>query len=232
MAVGLLLLFAGCAQVPKESVELSVTVGRDLAEVHRAHRELAIRYFGKIKKDINTFIDEIYRPYTIKTSLVNFKLIEKIEISQRPGTKYGTLTLLDVYVTKVTEEIASYRKILISPIETQESEVLSAIDDSYQKLQNANSIVTGHLASVRKVHEAQAEFLDRTGVEGLRDRFVENTVKLSDEVDSLIKKGRDAENNIDQLSKVIEKLKITVRMASEKMKNETEPLNKGDEDDQ
>ena len=217
MAVGLLLLFTGCAQVPKESVELSVTVGRDLAEVHRAHRELAIRYFGKMKGDINTFVDEIYRPYTIKTSLVNFELIEKIEISRRPGAKYDTLTLLDVYVTKVTEEIESYRKILISPIETQESEVLSAIDDSYQKLQNANSIVTGHLASVRKVHEAQAELLDRTGIEGLRDKFVENTVKLSEEVDSLIKKGRAAGNNIDKLSEVIEKLRVTVRIASEKM---------------
>lgn len=39
--LGVLLLFVwpGCAQVPKESVELSVTVGRDLAEVHRSHRE-------------------------------------------------------------------------------------------------------------------------------------------------------------------------------------------------
>ena len=94
---------------------------------------------------------------------------------------------------------------------------------SYQKLQNANSIVIGHLASVRKVHEAQAELLDRTGIEGLRVRFVESTVKLSDEVDSLIRKGRAAEHNIDELSKVIEQLKRTVRMASENMKNETEP---------
>ena len=35
-------LIAACARVPKESVELSATVGRDIAQVYKAHRNLAV----------------------------------------------------------------------------------------------------------------------------------------------------------------------------------------------
>ena len=64
-----LLLCIGCAHVPKESVELSATVGRDIAQVYRAHRELAVVLYERIKSDINRFIDEVYAPYQIQKLL-------------------------------------------------------------------------------------------------------------------------------------------------------------------
>jgi hypothetical protein len=42
LAILCLLLYTGCAQVPKQSVELSATVGRDIAQVYKAHRELVV----------------------------------------------------------------------------------------------------------------------------------------------------------------------------------------------
>ena len=210
LLIFLFLIVQGCARIPKEAVELSVTVGRDLEEVHRAHQEFALMYFAQIKQDINTFVDEVYKPYIIKTSLEAYDLAGKIEDAQKPNAQLDVLTELDIYVTLVTDNIENFRDSLLSPIEDQEKEVLAAIDDSYQKLQNANSIVTGHLASVRKVTDAQAQLLDRTGIEGLRDKFIDNTVRLSDEINSLVKKGRDVEKDIDKLKEVIESLKSSV----------------------
>ncbi len=211
LLVGLLLSSFACAQVPRESVELSVTVGRDLAEVHRAHRELAVRYFDQIKGDIDAFVDEVYRPYTIENSMRQFGLIDRIVAAQAPGAKVDALSVMELYVTMVSEEIEAYRQELLDPIEAYEREVLTGIDDAYQKLQNANAIVTGHLASIRKVHDAQEELLEKAGMENLRGRFVEETVYLSERVADLVEKGRKADEKAGELEETIRRLKELVK---------------------
>ncbi len=209
--IGFLLLSFACAQVPRESVELSVTVGRDLAEVHRAHRELAARYFDRIKGDIDAFVDEVYRPYTIKNSMRRFGLIDRVVAAQAPGAEVDALSVMELYVTMVSEEIEAYRQELLDPIEAYEREVLTGIDDAYRKLQNANAIVTGHLASIRKVHDAQEEILEHAGVRDLKGRFVEGTVFLSERVADLVEKGRKAEDKTGELEETIQKLKGLVK---------------------
>ena len=64
-----LLFIAGCAQVPKESVELSTTLGRDIAITRKAHVQLASLHFTKMKQDVNRFIDEVYAPHQIRAAL-------------------------------------------------------------------------------------------------------------------------------------------------------------------
>jgi hypothetical protein len=211
LLVGLLLSSFACAQVPRESVELSVTVGRDLAEVHRAHRELAVRYFDQIKGDIDAFVDEVYRPYTIENSMRQFGLIDRVVAAQAPGAKVDALSVMALYVAMVSEEIEAYRQELLDPIEAYEREVLTGIDDAYQKLQNANAIVTGHLASIRKVHDAQEELLEKAGMENLRGRFVEETVYLSERVADLVEKGRKADEKAGELEETIRRLKELVK---------------------
>ncbi|MEK7477732.1 MAG: hypothetical protein AAB152_19100 [Candidatus Coatesbacteria bacterium] len=63
----LILLSAGCASTPKESVELSATIGRDLEAVHTSHRELAKLLYARMKQDVNTFVDTKYAPWQIAT---------------------------------------------------------------------------------------------------------------------------------------------------------------------
>lgn len=208
--VVLIFLCHGCSGVPKESVELSVTLGRDLAEVHRAHRELAIQYFVQIKNNINRFVDEVYRPYIIRKTIKDFGLIERIKKTNKAHAKPDALMVMEVFVTLVSEEIESFRKELLKPIEEKEREVLTAIDDSYQRLQNANAIVTGHLASVRKVQDAQAELLKQTKLEGLRQEFIEETVELSDSIAQLVEKGRKAGQKVEEIERTVRELKEIV----------------------
>jgi hypothetical protein len=204
----LIFLFHGCAGVPKESVELSVTLGRDLAEVHRSHRQLAIQYFVQIKNNIDKFVDEVYRPYIIRKTIKDFQLIERIQKTTRANAKQDPLTVMEVFVT--LEEIESYRQELSRPIEKKEQELLIAIDDSYQKLQNANAIVTGHLASVRRVHDAQAELLERSNLEDLRREFIDEAVVLSDQITDLVEKGRKAGHNVQEIQRAVKELKDLV----------------------
>ena len=209
---GLIAQILGCAQVPKESVELSVTVGRDLVEVHRAHRELTMRYFGRMKNDINGFIDEIYRPYMTQNTMADFKLLERIQSAVEKGDEVRAFNIMKLFVSLLSEQIENYRRELLKNISKQESEVLLAIDDSYQKIQNANAIVTGHLASIRKVHDAQAELLSRVKLEGLRDEIAIKTVTFSDKISDIVVKARKVDQTID---KAEERMKAIEKFATE-----------------
>src|SRR5436305_300220 len=62
-------LLSGCAQIPKESIQLSATVGRDVAEIERSHRALVRIHYDGLERSINRFVDEVYAPYQIGETL-------------------------------------------------------------------------------------------------------------------------------------------------------------------
>jgi DNA anti-recombination protein RmuC len=194
-----LLVLASCAQVPQEAVELSATVGRDLAEVHRAHRALAVSYFRRMKGDVDRFIDTQYRPFMISATLRDTELVEKIKAKPEQAA-----ALLDTFLRLNNAQAEKYRAELHAPLVRQETQVLQAIDDAYQNLQNANAVVTGHLASVRKVFDAQNEALRKANLEGLREKAGTKLAELSEKVGGWVEKAARGEEKVDQ---VLEKLK-------------------------
>src|SRR3990172_5277901 len=60
---------SACASTPKEAVQLSVTVGRDVEAVHVAHVALAKRYFDRMEAEVNAFVDKRCRPYAIDDTM-------------------------------------------------------------------------------------------------------------------------------------------------------------------
>ncbi len=204
-AILFVLIFGGigCTSVPKESVELSATVGRDLAEIHRAHNQLAKQYFGRIKHDINRFIDEVYRPFLVKSTIKKLDLFNRLQNPQPEDP--DQLEFLNGFVKKMIKKIGSYRQELLAPIREQEAKVIRAIDDAYINVQNANAIVTGHLASLMKVKDAQNEILAKLGVEGLRESLINKTAALSDGIAKVVDKAREGEKDLDKLSKNLKK---------------------------
>jgi hypothetical protein len=90
VAVSAVLVIGGCAMVPKESVELSTTVGRDIASVHEAHRNLANALFGRMKQDVNRFVDDVYAPFQIQFVLASQKRL------QEAGDRDNLFSVLDI----------------------------------------------------------------------------------------------------------------------------------------
>jgi len=192
---------------------LSVPLGRDLHEVQKAHRILVVKYFDRMKDDINQFVDNTYRPYMIETSMREFQLLDKLGKAKETKEGPDQLEIMEIYVSLLTEQLEKYRKELLQNIENQESEVLMALDDAYQKLQNANAIVTGHLASIKKVEDAQAELLKRGGLENYSTEFADKTIRLSDAVAKLTTQAQKANEEID-----VEKLSKEINTVVDKFK--------------
>jgi hypothetical protein len=217
--LGLLAMLYSCASVPKESVELSATVGRDVVVAYDAHKELAIILFTRMKKDVNIFVNDTYAPYQIVKLLESdfadadsgeFKsmtgsLIDAAKNSDDFEKQKQAMKFTKDFVSVVYEEIETYRKILLDPIEKQELEVLSAIDRSYNQIIYANSIVTGHLASVRKVHDAQEDILNKFGVENLRADTAQKLSEYSLGVDKILKEVNKVD--VDDVEKQMTEVK-------------------------
>jgi len=190
---------AGCATVPAESVQLSEAMGRDLETLHAAHKELAVRYFQRMHRDVDNFVENVYRPYVIRSTMADLQLIQKLQASLQPDAELGPEDVIEIYMEEAMRQIEAYRKELQAPVTEQEVQVLNAIDASHLRLENANAIVTGHLASIRKVRDAQGEFLREARLGGLPERTATFVTSVSDELAQVLSGAQATETELKAL---------------------------------
>ena len=214
--VALVLFFGinGCAQVPKEAVELSATVGRDLAEVRKSHTAFIDIYYTGLINNINKFVDEVYLPYQIQKTLsddvIREDMLSTIESASRPdvtGTKQKeAYEKIQIFHQVIHEEVEAYRKLKLQPVQKQYDSVLNDIRSAYEQIHYANSIVTGHLASVVKVHDAQNDVLDKLNLTNLRTKVGYGVASASDKISDLVAKAKGGKESLDSIVSKFDKL--------------------------
>ncbi len=216
------LSLAGCGTVPEEAVTLSVTIGKDLEEVRRSHRELAIRYFERSRGTVNRFIDDVYRPAFVQKALTEATyeyeegkpeltflpiLLKEIARLNAGEDDADPLFYMRVVVEDAVRQIERTRLKLLEPIETREQKVLRAIDDAYSRVINAHAIVTGHLASVRRVHQAQEELLADVGLKDIRKKFIDEAAEISDRASDILMEARRVPSTLDELDEKVRQVR-------------------------
>ncbi len=197
------LLAAGCASTPRESVELSETVGRDLAQVQAGYRQLAKLHFDHLLGDVDAFVEEEYRPFVVARSLEELDLLSDLRAALEGTGDLDPLDLLGIYVEETTAQIDSFRTALRRPVVRQREEVLERIDLAFQRLQTANAAVTGYLASVYEVHAAQDELLRTAGLGDLRSTLASGMATVSERLEEVLERGRRAEADLDELPRLL-----------------------------
>lgn len=228
-----LFLVCGCAHVPKEAVELSATVGRDIAIAHTAHQELARLLFGRIRDDLNRFIDNVYVPHQLEALVRRqhelsvsanpqdrqrslFLAMGRLSSSSSAADRSAVLEGMQVLVAAIQQDIDSKRAELLTELAAQELEVLRSIDRAYQKIHHANSIVTGHLASVVRVHDAQSDVLNLVGVErDLRAEIGGRIAEVSDSITLAVDTAVETTTSLDEALNEATKLTAAIRALGE-----------------
>ena len=207
-------LLSACAQIPKESAELSTTVGRDIAAVHDSHRNLANALFRRMKKDINRFVDDVYAPYQIQF------VLKKQKVRQAAGNRNNLFSVIDnamrnpedvqaqkdailfmeAAVEAIYNDVENYRSQRLEPILEQEHAVTGEIERAYDQIERGNATVTAYLASVVKVNEAQDQLLKSVDMEGLREKIGVALSNTSDRVSEFVEKAKKVEGSVDSVS--------------------------------
>jgi uncharacterized lipoprotein YajG len=218
------LILAGCAQVPPEAVELSNTVGRDITEMRRAHLALVDLHFDKSKAAINRFVDETYAPAFIAEFAKEADLVEKVKLSIAtvPDELLDGLT---VFVRIAHDRIERKRGELLDPVLEQQRQVTEEVNAAYEQILTAQAIVSGHLASVRKVYEVQNQLIAKTGLTDLREKIGATTARVSDKVGDLVATGEKIDAKIDEIDKHRRDLGERILSAQEKAKMRLDAIN-------
>jgi hypothetical protein len=212
------LLFCSCAQIPRESVELSTTVGRDISTMHQSHLNLANALFSRMKQDVNRFVDNVYAPFQIQFILAKqkerqaagdennlFSVLENAARNpQNAQAQKDTVLVMQAIVEAIHTDVEDYRSTRLAPILQQEQEVISQIELVYDQIEKGNAAVTAHLASVIKVHEAQDELLQKVNLEGLRQKIGVRLGITSEKLNVFANKAKKVEGSIDKAAETIE----------------------------
>lgn len=221
-------VLAGCAQVPTQSVELSATVGRDIEKMHKAHVQTIAVLYSRMRADVNKFVDDVYTPYAINEAIkkdrnrlaegkLSFIDMISVGFTEDASTKQQERALgaMKVLVSNVTKSVERQRKLLLDNLNGQENELLKSTNRSYLAIHQANSIVTGHLASVVKVHDAQENLLNEVGIEADIDEYIATKLaKASDEIAEFTNKSKKEIDDIGGVEGAQAKLQDTINKLS------------------
>jgi hypothetical protein len=213
MCVLIAFVFSGCAQVPKESVELSATVGRDIESTYQAHRELGVLLFEQMENDVNKFVDDVYAPYQISALLsadqedfkkgnsdsLFFTLDAAVRRPDDAQAQKDALAAMEAFVEVVREVVEEYRAEKLKPVKAQRQSVLSAIDQAYNQIIFGNATVTAYLSSVVKVRGAQDEILAKIGVEDLQTKVGVKLAETSNKLAEFNKKAKRVDGRLEDV---------------------------------
>ncbi|MGK9475513.1 hypothetical protein [Melioribacter sp. OK-6-Me] len=201
----MVILLLACSSVPKETVELNSTIGRDLSAMRFAHLETVKLYYSRIEDEINEFIDEVYLPYTVNNLINQFgsEILENDSITGETTINYEHTKVM---IEEIYREVESYRRSKLKPIRAQRDSILSQLDSAYQKIIYANSVVTSYLQSIVKVKDLQNELIATAGLSDLGTDAGKKISDLSERIKDLKKKIVSKEENIENIIKEFEEL--------------------------
>jgi hypothetical protein len=117
----------------------------------------------------------------------------------------GKLVLL--FSEAALKQIEAKRKVLLNPIDEEERQSLEELRKVYAQVEQAQSTVTAHLSSIRKVSDEQDQVLARLGLLKERDSVIQKALQANQQIMGILDAGKDAEKTVQELEGFANKLK-------------------------
>ncbi len=171
-----MLLTSACASVPKETVQLSYSIGQDIEQLHAGYSQAVRVSFGQMRQRGLTVIDEVWAPTYLNDFIENGRLLEFAREGQTERVAFWARTA----VSSIDEK----RRAFIDSLAIREATLLARIDSAFGRVIRANAAVTANLNSVLKVDDVQTDVLNAAGLEGIRASLNDGLVAASTWADS------------------------------------------------
>ena len=202
----------GCAQVPPQSVELSATLGRDLLELQRSHRKAIDLLLDRDIERINRYVEQVVIPTYVKTVVDNIGPRLAQDLSKAIGPNAAQADKDRIYeemrrtVLGISSRVEKQRQELVGPLEEARKVRLQELDLAYAQMQQANSVLTAHLASVVKINTVQDELLAKTGLKDFRQKVGDAALVLDKQVEEALSSAKNVEDATAKLKVIYEKI--------------------------
>ena len=202
----------GCAQVPPQSAELSATMGRDLQELQRSHRKAVDLLHDRHIDRVNDYINQVAVPMYVKTVVdrLSSQLSQDLAKATGPNATQADKDRIYDEMRKIALGVSArsekQRQELIAPIEEARKSRLQEIDMAYAQMQQANSLLTAHLASIMKVHYVQDDMFSKVGLKDFRQKAGESALAVDKQVDEALVNAKDIEDAIARMKTIFAKV--------------------------
>ena len=181
-----ILTMSGCASTPKETVTLSMTVGKDIEQLHSGYRQTIRLSFDQMRQAGLSVIDNVWTPAYLKSFVTSGELIEAAQAEQTERVDYWARIAI--------RAIDDKRKDFLGPLQEREDELVAAVDAAFDRVINANAAVTANLNSVLKVQVLQDQVREAVGLSDIRDEINNAIVSTSNWAAMATKEIEDAAN--------------------------------------
>lgn len=212
-----LLLLGGCtSSVPKEIVELSYQMEKDLVQLETGYISLVKQHISLLKQQREDYLQNEWVPLFIESWIKDGELIAMSDGSKVYDEQLDQfIVVTDInrqtqlngiveWANLAVEEIDLKRQSLIKPLEESETQLIEDINRSFSALLLGNQTVSAHLNSIREVQEVQNELLSKSEWGGLRNNLNQKLSDLSQEAQTGLKEIRKLDK---KANKQLEKLK-------------------------
>ena len=200
-----LLFLTHCVSIPKQAPELSDELGHQIRLIQDSHFILLDTYFEHKRKEIDSYIDEIWIP-TFAKNLFELEHIQtawlRIVNSTDDTDRIKFLTLVGPEIQK---QINEKRGELIGPLNDLERDVKSKIAAEYDTAYSINNTLSSFLYSATEVADNRSRYLEKIGI---TDDKIESAIEgTSNIVSRLVKSGVKAEESEIKIREYLEKIK-------------------------
>ena len=204
-------IVVGCAQVPKEVVELSYQMGQDMSALHASYDKLIQARFEDFRNRRKDYLENTWKPDYLKRWVKNGRLIDvangkvvwsfkkKGFVAPTPGKADAQLLLtIEEWAKVAINEIQLKEKKLLSPLDEQEKALRGEVKDAFDRVIKANAHVTAHLNSLRKVKEIEDEALEALKLKDLRDKITGKLAEISRKAEDGLEKIKKTDGILDK----------------------------------
>lgn len=217
-ALAVTALLSSCANVPKEVVELSYAVGQDMTALRTSYRTLIRQHYKALRAERQQYLDREWKPVFVRAWIADGHLVQMASGKEaysasadafvRPTPGKEEAELLDGvsgWAEDAVDMIEKKRRELMAPLDQEERELDSVVDDAFQRIMLGNAMITAHLNSLRKVQEVQDEFLKALNLNDLRVTINETLASASDRAEKALIAVREADQKIGAAGEVLKK---------------------------
>lgn len=189
------IITSGCVSIPKETVELSEVTDQQITELNKSHVRFVALYYGKLRDDVNNFIDTKWAPLFLSKAVNNegFRkdldaayITSNIKASDISVTWKGNAleepqknVVLQGVAQAVTDEKGKLGKTLLDWSEEAQSQINKKRQELLKPIYEQEKMV---------VDEINGAFLDLQRSQGAIKGYLASAVKLKEKNDEVLRK--------------------------------------------
>lgn len=201
---------SGCVSVPKESVELSEITGKQTAELQKSHIRFVQLYYGRLRDDVNDFINTKWIPNFLS------KIVENEEFRADLDNAYITSNIQpeDLTIKWKGKSIKEpQKKAVISGVKKSITEEKAKLGQVLLDFSNAAQV---QINKIRKdllkpidtqeqfvINEINAAYADLQNGQASVKAYLASAVKLQEKQDEVLRKLGVLEKSQEIINKAV-----------------------------